>query len=401
MKRSLGAVFAALALTTCADATSRTALTPDPTSPVPQTRVVESGSTARSLGVIGKADGEMARIAPESASRALAAFRMSCPALLRREDLSGLTIASDWQAACDAALTANAADAPSFFRQWFTPVQIGDGAAFATGYYEPEIAGSRTPAPGFGVPVYAKPPDLIEVDLGRFDDGLKGKRVSGRVEGGMLLPYADRAAIEDGALVGRSLEIGWVADPVELFFLQVQGSGRLRLPDGNVMRLGYAGQNGRAYTSIGGLMRERGLIKPGQLSMQGLMAYLHAHPVEARAIMRENSSFVFFRELTEDGPVGALGVAVTPRSTVAADPMFVPLGAPVLLATDRSEASGLWIAQDTGGAIRGPNRFDTFWGAGAEARTIAGGMSASGTALILLPKGAAARAASDGQTPRP
>ena len=157
------------------------------------------------------------------------------------------------------------------------------------------------------------------------------------------------------------------------------------------MRIGYAGQNGLAYTGIGSAMRERGLIgsAPGQYSgsMQGIMQYVREHPDEGKALMRENKSWVFFRELTGDGPLGALNVPVRARSSVAADPKYVPLGAPVWLALDRSEANGLWIAQDTGGAIKGANRFDTFWGAGEEARRIAGGMSARGKAFPLLPKG--------------
>jgi membrane-bound lytic murein transglycosylase A len=157
------------------------------------------------------------------------------------------------------------------------------------------------------------------------------------------------------------------------------------------MRIGYASQNGREYTGIGKLMKDRGLLEPGQTSMQGIVSWLRAHPEEGRAIMRENKSYVFFRELTGPGPLGGLGHPVTPRGSVATDPRFVPLGAPVLLHLDRTEANGLWIAQDTGGAIKGSNRFDTFWGAGEEAARIAGGMVGRGTALILLPKGTVAR----------
>ena len=203
--------------------------------------------------------------------------------------------------------------------------------------------------------------------------------------------YPDRAAIEDGALAGRVPVIGWAADPVEFFFLQIQGSGRLRTPEGEVIRIGYAGQNGRGYTGIGGVMRDRGLLGdgPGQYpgSMQWIMAYIRDNPRDGRALMRLNKSWIFFRELTGDGPLGALGVPVRREASIAADPAFVPLGAPVWLDMDRDIADGLWIAQDTGGAIKGANRFDTFWGAGADARQIAGGMSARGRALLLLPRG--------------
>lgn len=273
----------------------------------------------------------------------------------------------------------------------FETVRVGPGTAFATGYYEPEIAGSRTRDADHQIPIYPKPSDLIEVDLGLFSDAMKGKSIRGRVDGGKFVPYFDRAEIDAGALDGRLAPIAWAADYVELFFLQVQGSGRLKLPDGSVMRIGYAGQNGRDYTGIGALMRSRGLLGPNQQSMQGIMAWLRANPADGMAIMHENKSYVFFRELTGAGPVGAMGVAVAPNATVAADPAFVPLGAPVWLDLDRAEANGLWVAQDTGGAIKGANRFDTFWGAGDDARRIAGGMSGRGTALVLVPRGTLAR----------
>jgi len=283
-----------------------------------------------------------------------------------------------------------------FFVDQFETVRVGSGDAMATGYYEPEIAGVRNRRPGYDVPVYALPPDLVRARTGDAVPLEGGLMPLGRYDaGGRFVPYHDRAAIRGGALMGRGLEIAWVADAVELFFLQVQGSGRLRAPDGSVIRLGYAGQNGHPYTGIGGVMRDRGLVGsgPGQYSgsMQGIMQYIREHPAEGQSLMNENRSYVFFREITGEGPVGALGVPVRAESSVAADPRYVPLGAPVWLKLDRREADGMWIAQDTGGAIKGANRFDTFWGAGAQARTIAGGMSARGSALVLLPKGVSAR----------
>ena len=164
----------------------------------------------------------------------------------------------------------------------------------------------------------------------------------------------------------------------------------LRLPDGSLMRIGYAGQNGREYVGIGRVMRERGLIGEGTdyaTSMQGIMEYIRDNPADGRDIMRLNKSWIFFRELNTDGPLGSLGVPVRREASVAVDPLFVPYGAPVFLDMDRGVADGLWIAQDTGGAIKGANRFDTFWGNGADAREIAGGMSARGSALVLLPRG--------------
>jgi membrane-bound lytic murein transglycosylase A len=372
------------------------AATPLPAIP---TSSVAGAATAAAAGVVAGPAIETLPITAAQAERGLAAFRLSCGALQRRTDASGLTQGADWAAACRAAQAWPARDALGFFHRHFETVQVGDGKAFATGYYEPEIHGCRERRPGCEVPIYGIPQDLIEADLGLFSDELKGKRVRGRVSGKAFVPYHDRTAIEEGALDGRAPVIAYAADPVEIFFLQVQGSGRLRLPDGGLMRIGYAGQNGRDYTGIGKLMRDRGMLAPGQASMQGIMAYLRANPEEGRAIMRENKSFVFFKELTGPGPLSAMGLPVTGWVSAATDPKFVPLGAPAYLSMDRTDATGLWVAQDTGGAIKGANRFDTFWGAGDDARAIAGGMSARGTAWLLLPKGTLARLQGAATTP--
>lgn len=337
---------------------------------------------------------------PANAQASLAAFVASCPRLTRRSDGSGLTSPADWVGPCTAAAGWPAADAAGFFAAWFETARIGDGASYVTGYYEPEISGVRQRQPGFDVPVYRLPADLVRARPGDAAPNPDGTQPLGRYDAsGRFTAYWDRAQIEDGALAGQGLELAWAADPAELFFLQVQGSGRLRAPDGTVIRIGYAGENGWPYTGIGQVMRQQGLIGtgPGQYpgSMQGILRYIHEHPAEGRALMRMNHAFVFFRETTgsgaSGGPVGALSVPVTPRTTLAADPAFVPLGAPVWLDTDRAEVQGLWVAQDTGGAIKGANRFDSFWGSGSDARTVAGGMSARGRALILLPRGVLAR----------
>jgi membrane-bound lytic murein transglycosylase A len=336
-------------------------------------------------------------VSDADAHGALVSFVESCPRLLKREDASGLTRPDDWREACETARGVAPAQARAFFAQTFAPVQVGDGKAFATGYFEPEIAGSRTRRPGFEVPVYGMPSDLVR---GWFDfitpEARTGTPPLGRYdEQGRFVLYHERAAIEDGAITATAPVIAWAADPVEFFFLQIQGSGRLITPEGEVIRIGYAGQNGREYIGIGGVMRSRGLLGtgPGQYpgSMQGIMAYIRDNPQEGRDMMRLNKSWIFFKELTGDGPLGALGVPVRRESSVAVDPAFVPLGAPVWLDLDRQEAAGLWVAQDTGGAIKGANRFDTFWGAGTDARVIAGGMSGRGRAYVLLPKVAAVR----------
>lgn len=340
---------------------------------------------------------DLTRFTPSlsSARTALLSFRESCPRVTVRPDRSGLTRPADWQEACAMARNWPIEDAGRFFASAFETAVVGDGASHVTGYYEPEIAGVRTRQPGYDVPVYRLPPDLVRARPEDAPPNPNGNQPLGRYdETSTFVPYHDRAAIDRGALDGKGLEIGWVADPVELFFLQVQGSGRLHAPDGSVIRLGYAGQNGFPYTGIGSVMRQRGLVGtgPGQYpgSMQGIMRYVREHPVEGRELLEQNRSYVFFRELTGDA-VGALGVPVRARATLAADPAFVPLGAPVLLDVDRQEVDGLWVAQDTGGAIKGANRFDSFWGTGTTARTIAGGMSGRGHAVILLPKGTLAR----------
>ena len=254
-----------------------------------------------------------------------------------------------------------------------------------------EIADNSTELPhmlpGY-VPIYRSPPDLVRCTK---PDGTTGR---GRIdETGTCVLYFTRAEIEDGALAGKGLELAWAKDPVDLFFVEIQGSGRIRFEDGSVMRIAYANQNGRDYVAIGRLLRDRGILPPGGANMQSIRDWIRANPEQGRELMRENLSYVFFKELTGPGPPGALNVPVTPRATVAADPNYVPLGAPVYIHdADRREVVGIWVAQDVGGAIKGPNRFDTFWGSGAEATAIAGGMSANGQALILVPKGVAARA---------
>ena len=357
--------------------------TPTPTPPVPP-----PPATAIAAGVRPGPAVTALEITDDAAQRAFEAFKISCSEAGRREDPSGLTTIDDWREACAIAAFQPDGLGRDFFNRHFETAIVGDGAAFTTGYYEPEIPGSRTRRPGYEVPVYGVPADLIETDP------VTGERRRGRLdEAGAFVPYYERAEIEEGALAGRGLEIGWAADPVDLFFLQIQGSGRLRQPDGSVMRIGYANQNGREYVAIGRLLRERGLVT-SPVTMQAIRSWLQANPEEGRALMRENKSYIFFRELTGPGPLGAMGRPVTARVTVAADPRFVPLGAPVLLSgMDMPLANGLWVAQDTGGAIRGANRFDTFWGAGADAARIAGGMQGRGRALILLPRGVLARLA--------
>ncbi|OSZ63262.1 hypothetical protein CAP39_14460 [Sphingomonas sp. IBVSS1] len=359
--------------------------TPKP-EPPPVTRAAQASLAALPLPPVGPLPG---------AAAALAAFRKSCPGLLRREDLSGLTQPGDWQAACTAAASVAPGEEDGFFHSQFVGVAAAGGKGFATGYYEPEIAASLTQQPGYQVPLYRRPADLIDVPLGDFAPSLKGRTVRGRVEGNRLVPYASRAQIAAGALVGRGLELAWAADAYEAFFLEIQGSGRLRLPDGRIMRIGYDGQNGRDYVAIGRLLIEQGKLERGKAGMAEILAWLRAHPDEAPAILNANPSKIFFRELKGEGPVGAMGVAVTPRVSVAADPAYIPLGAPLLVETTLSRGGQplvqLMVAQDTGGAIKGANRIDLFLGPGAEAAADAGAQSAPATLALLIPRAAAQR----------
>jgi membrane-bound lytic murein transglycosylase A len=321
-----------------------------------------------------------------SSAPALEAFRRACPRLLKREDASGLTVPSDWQAAC----TDPDTDPGTFFARHFQPVRLGDGRGLATGYFEPEITGLKVAAPG-AAPVLARPPELVELSL--RDWKIEGGTIRGVLTGNHVVRAPDRAAIEAGAFAGRGLELAWAADPVDLFFLQIQGSGRLRMPDGQTLRIGYDGQNGHSYVAIGKLLKDRGILpKPG---MAEIKAWLRANPAEGAALMRENPSYVFFRKLpnTIDGPIGALGVPLIAEANAAADPAALPLGTPVWIETEVAGApyARLLVASDTGGAIRGANRFDIFFGAGEAAGAKAGPLAAPLSATLLLPKAAAQR----------
>ena len=309
--------------------------------------------------------------------------------------------ASAWQLACDAAraVPANDAAARSFFESGFQPYAItadGRDQGLFTGYYEPEVNGARSPRAGFEVPLLSKPSDLIQVDLGAFADDLKGRRVGARLAAGALVPYYDRSEIVAGALHGKRLELLWLANPVDAFFLEIQGSGRVRLVDGHVVRVTYASQNGRPYVAIGKVLAEQGAIPLEQVSMQSIRAWLEAHPSEAESVMDRNPSYVFFRELTgtrpDQGPPGALGAALTPGRSVAVDRSYLPLGAPIFIDTtdpiDGTALQRLTVAQDTGGAIKGPVRADVFFGWGADAENRAGRMRQQGHAYVLLPKAA-------------
>ena len=285
-----------------------------------------------------------------------------------------------------------------FFEDLYTPhvIEGSDTPGFVTGYYEPEVQGSRTRGGKFQVPVYRRPDDLItlapDTERARFNDRVTGMRQTpeGRV------PYYTREEIGAGALSGRGLELLYLDDEVELFFMQVQGSGRVRLADGSSVRLGFAGKNGHPYTSIGKLLVERGEGTPDKTTMAGVKAWLRADLMRGRAVMEENRSYVFFRALDgeegRDGPLGAEGVPLTPGRSLAVDTEYHRLGLPVFvtvpgLTTQEGQPfRRLMIAEDVGSAIRGPERGDIFWGSGAAAGAIAGSTRHAARFYVLLPK---------------
>lgn len=338
-------------------------------------------------------------------------------------------IAGDWQAACEMARRVRVSDAAdpdsriaavrAFFEAAFIPVQVlnrrdplpegpaageparVDETGIFTGYYEPAYRAAREPTPAYTAPVYTRPDDLIEVDLGAFREDLVGERIAGRVREDRLVPYPDHKSINDGALNGAVEPIAWVA-PNDLFFLQIQGSGQLMFDDGGHIRVGYAGQNGHPYTAIGRVMVREGVMALADVSMQSIRRWLETTSADdARAMREQNASYVFFRAIEggpeNQGPFGAQGVALTVERSLAVDRRFHTLGAPVWVDIDPVSEHGpdrirrLMIAQDTGGAIRGPIRGDVFWGAGARAEAIAGEMNARGQMYLLLPRATVAR----------
>lgn len=342
-------------------------------------------------------------------SAALASFLRSCASLLKQPagkamDGDGFAgTVGDWQPACRAAAAVpagNAAAARGFFEQWFQPAAVladAEPKGLFTGYYAPIVKGSLKRDAHYHVPLYRMPPELVMVDLGLFRPGLKGERIAGKVEGNRLVPFATRADITAGALAGRGLEIMWLADAVDAFFLEIQGSGLVRLPDGRLVRLGFAGQNGHPYTSVGKLLVQRGEMTLDQASMQSIRAWVKAHPDKGRKLLDENLSYVFFEEQNAEGAVGAQGVVLTGGRSMAVDRKHMPLGAPLWL--DIASADGarrinrLVIAQDTGGAIRGIVRGDFYWGEGDEAEASAGAMKDRGRYFVLLPRPLAEKAA--------
>ena len=372
--------------------TSPVVTPPRVAAPIPQS---ETRASYERVGFDG-----LPAIPPSEWAAAWPAFLNSCSALARRDA---------WREVCAQTLAVDARDGSAvreFFAARFDPFRVSSRqvennleaeartSGLVTGYYEPLLRGSRVRTDKYAVPIYRVPDDLIVVDLASVYPELSNMRLRGKLQGRRIVPYATRAEITDAnALAGQ--ELLWVDDSIEAFFLQIQGSGRVQFDDGTTVRVGYGDQNGHPYRSLGRWLVDQGQLTIDQASMQGIKAWAQRNPTRLKEALNHNSSFVFFRELplgnANAGPVGALGVALTPGYSLAADARFIPLGAPILLATtdpnSQAPIARPMMAQDTGGAIRGPLRFDFFWGFGAAAGERAGRQKYEGQAWLLVPKG--------------
>ncbi len=336
----------------------------------------------------------------------LRTFQLSCQKFLKQdpEDPVGnpwITLtAKDWFPACKAALDTpadNPALAKDFFETWLQPMmfhQKKPAQGLFTGYFVPEIDASLAKTKEYSVPIYGTPTNLIRVDLKSFDPKLPSKQLSGRIKGHDLVPFYSREEIDQGAIDHVAPILAYIRSPIDRLFLEIQGSGILRLTDGSTLNLGYAAQNGLPYTAIGGVLLKRGIMRYEAISLQSIQAYLHAHPEERDEIIYQNRSFVFFKHIKQDGAFGTQNVKLTPGYSLAVDTNWVPLGMPVWLTTSFPDPQlnthhplhRLMVAQDTGGAINGTMRGDVFWGSGQEAAAIAGKMKNTGCYWLLIPK---------------
>lgn len=320
------------------------------------------------------------------------AFLTSCEVMVRR---------AGWKEPCTVARTVDANNPGAirtFFEAFFVPHQVfnpdGTDNGLITGYYEPLLNGARKRGGPYQTPLHRAPDDLLTIDLGSVYPELKNMRLRGKLVGNKVVPYAARSELTQSAAMSGN-ELVWVDNPIDAFFLQVQGSGRVQFADTKeVVRIAYADQNGHPYRSIGRYLVDKGELTMDQASAQGIKAWLAANPKRQQELLNANPGYVFFKEekLTDPrkGPKGALGVPLTPQRSVAVDPNFIPLGAPVFLSTTHPSSNAplqrMMVAQDTGGAIKNAVRADYFWGFGAEAGEKAGKMKQRGMLWVLLPK---------------
>lgn len=336
------------------------------------------------------------------------AFQTSCKVFLKSDPDKSVGSefinlrARDWVPACQAAMSLKTPytnkEIKAFFETWFNVVEFHDGKpvkGLFTGYYMSSLKGSLTKTKQFNVPIYGLPDDLVSINLGLFDPSLKNKRIVGRVvDKHRFVPYHTREDIDHGALKGKAPVIAWVDSEIDRLFLEIQGSGVIELPDGSPLYVGYTAQNGAPYTAIAGVLINQGVMTKDNASMQRIRKYLDAHPEQIRPVLHHNKSFVFFETERTSDAFGSQGTVLTPGYSMAVDLKWVPMGTPVWLNTTRPELhtknsrpfQRLMIAQDTGGAIRGPVRGDVYWGAGDKATSIAGRMKNPGNYWMFLPK---------------
>lgn len=379
-----------------------TAVTPPPSPPPPVSPPPIAAVATTRLAAVSF--GDLAGWQDDGLSDLMPALSRSCARIAKSGDEAVGTgpaarPAADWKSAC-AKVTA-AGDDPAALRRAiedaFVPHRIsapaGEDGTF-TGYYEATLNGSLSPTERYKYPLYAPPADLISVAIKDFApgvsaDGLPATLV-GRVDGRRLKPYDVRADIDADAFRDRAMPIVWIDDPVAVHILHIQGSGQVILPDKTMIRVGFAAHNGHAFTGLGKILLDEGVLKPGEASMIGVRDWLLKNPARAAALMNKNARYIFFRRIDGDGPIGAEGVALTRLRSLAVDPRTVPLGAPVWVETkdpDGESLNRLMMAQDVGAAILGAVRGDVFWGAGDAAFDKAARMKSKGRAAVLLPRG--------------
>lgn len=338
-------------------------------------------------------------------SKALIAFQYSCEEILKRPPGAAFSSAiraghvSDWQIVCLNAKKVKPDDrlaAKKFFESWFTPYLVINhlnSKGLFTGYYLPLLQGTLKKDKAQQVPVFERPDDLIKMNPNNFGISLLGKKIIiGQLKNQELFPYPDRKEIDKGAIASKHI-IAWCDDPIDLFFAQIQGSALMELPNQQKILLGYAGGNGQPYTSIGKILIERNQLTKETVSLQSIRAWLQSHPSEIKAVLEKNASYVFFRKLSNQSPLGTEQVELTPERSLAVDTTFIPLGTPAWLVTEIPTMKNgvipfkqLVITQDTGGAIKGVVRGDIYWGPGAEAEFIAGHAKNRGEYWVFLPK---------------
>lgn len=359
--------------------------------PKPPEQIPEKKATPPRIGEV-VTWGSLPGWETDNLAEAWPALLQSCRVMPKRDP--------EWTPICDAAksmgTTINDKQARGFFQQWFEPhPMLGENDnpdGLITGYYEPLLHGSFTPDERYRYPLYGPPEDLLTIDLGSVYPELKNMRLRGRLAGRKVIPYYDRAEIDrdDSPLLGH--ELLWLDDPVAVFFLHVQGSGRVQLPDGSLVGVGYANQNGFPYRSIGKTLIEKNAIPREKMSLFAIKRWLAENPQQAKTILDSNPSYVFFRlrENAEEPPPGSLGVPLTPERSIAVDRTRLPLGSPVWLSTRlpgaATDYNRLMLAQDTGGAIKGQVRADLFFGTGDRAEQLAGGMKQAGRMFVLVPR---------------